>query len=143
MPYRTFNKLRFFGFGVYTCWTVEPALYSHLCLPLSKDLIRHCLHLSSRQVERRLWWLANLERGLLGPRGVGRRFTTHLMIGPDPEDPDQPLYFPHAAAAITRALQKITPWHAVHQELSYVLAALSSYRQLFPSDLSGEPGYTV
>ncbi|XP_050736653.1 aminopeptidase NAALADL1-like isoform X2 [Eriocheir sinensis] len=97
-----------------------------------------------RQVEQRLWWLANLERGLLGPRGVGRTFTTHLTLGPDPENPDHPLHFPHAAAAITSALLHNTSWGAVHQELSYVLAALASYRQLFPSDLSGEAaGYNI
>lgn len=96
-----------------------------------------------RQVEQRLWWLANLERGLLGPRGVGRSFTTHLMLGPDPEDPDTPLHFPHAVTAITHALQQKTPWESVHQELSYVLAALASYRQLFPGDPPVETAYTT
>lgn len=96
-----------------------------------------------RQVEHRLWWLTNLERGLLGPRGVGRSFTTHLMLGPNPEDPDTPLHFPHVVTAITHALQQKTPWESVHQELSYVFAALASYRQLFPGDPPAETAYTA
>ncbi|KAK8734852.1 hypothetical protein OTU49_005688 [Cherax quadricarinatus] len=91
-----------------------------------------------RQVEQRLRWLTNLERGLLGPRGVGRTFTTHLMIGADPEDPYRAIHYPHAVQAITHALLQETPWESVHQELSYILAALTSYRQLFPTNLPAE-----
>lgn len=65
------------------------------------------------------------------------------MLGPNPEDPDKPLHFPHAVTAITHALQQKTPWESVHQELSYVLAALSSYRQLFPGDPPAETAYTT
>lgn len=88
-----------------------------------------------RQVEERLQQLMMLERGLLGPRGVGRPFTTNVMVGPDPEDPERPIHYPHAARAITLALLHKTPWASVHQELSYILAALASYRQLFPLQL--------
>ncbi|XP_042223167.1 aminopeptidase NAALADL1-like isoform X2 [Homarus americanus] len=88
-----------------------------------------------RQVEQRLRWLTNLERGLLGPRGVGRTFTTNLMVGPDLENPYRATHYPHAAQAIIHALLQKTPWESVHQELSYILAALTSYRQLFPIDV--------
>lgn len=97
----------------------------------------------SSEVERRVWWASNLERGLLGPRGVARAFTTHLMVGPDPENPYSVLHFPHVARAITRALQHHTPWATVHLELSYVLAAIASYRTIFPSDVPPEPHYTL
>nr|XP_045609653.1 aminopeptidase NAALADL1-like [Procambarus clarkii] len=96
-----------------------------------------------RQVEQRLRWLANLERGLLGPRGVGRASTTNLMIGPDPEDPYRAIHYPHAVQAITHALLQKTPWESVHQELSYILAALTSYRQLFPITFPDEPHNTT
>lgn len=92
-----------------------------------------------RQVEQRVRLLADLERGLLGPRGVQRTFTTNLMVGPDPEDPVRATHFPHASQAITHALQQKIPWENVHQELSYILAALASYRQLFPVDLPSHP----
>ncbi|XP_037782902.1 LOW QUALITY PROTEIN: uncharacterized protein LOC119579235 [Penaeus monodon] len=87
-----------------------------------------------RQIEERLQRVMAVKRGLLGPRGVGRTFTTHLMVGPDPEDPLEPSQYPHAARAITLALAQKTPWESVHQELSYILAALTAFRELFASD---------
>ncbi|KAK7082606.1 hypothetical protein SK128_027057 [Halocaridina rubra] len=85
-----------------------------------------------RAIDERLQQLLMLERRLQGPRGVGRTFTTNVMIGPDPEDPESPIHYPHVSKAITLALNHKTPWQSVHQELSYVLAALTSYRELFP-----------
>ncbi|XP_042859475.1 uncharacterized protein LOC122245613 [Penaeus japonicus] len=87
-----------------------------------------------RQIEERLQRVMSVKRGLLGPRGIGRTFTTHLMVGPDPEDPLEPSQYPHAARAITLALAQKTPWESVHQELSYILSALTSFRELFVSE---------